>query len=121
MSSGIGRLKRHSRLPALASMASNWLPGVATNMTPLLTIGGDGCCAKAVATSIASAKALVASAAGRRYLLVVAFLQVLLRLHLLEAGPADERLRDRELSIGDLQWQGRQAARRRSADHLGLF
>src|SRR2546422_9949742 len=40
MSSGNGRLYRHSTLPVLASSASSWLPGVATNMTPLFTTGG---------------------------------------------------------------------------------
>src|SRR6516162_4914003 len=40
ISSGIGRLNRHRRSPFLASIANTWLPGVATNITPLLTIGG---------------------------------------------------------------------------------
>ena len=38
--------------------------------------GGDGCCAEAVAASIARAKALVASVAPRRRLLVIASLLI---------------------------------------------
>src|SRR3989442_10877601 len=40
MSSGNGRLYRHSPLPVLRSRASSWLPGVAANMAPLFTTGG---------------------------------------------------------------------------------
>jgi hypothetical protein len=39
-SSGSGLRYRQSKSPVFASSAITWFPGVATNMTPLLTIGG---------------------------------------------------------------------------------
>src|SRR6516165_3935233 len=81
--------------------------------------GGSGCCAEAVAADNANASALAAIVAWRQCFSSTASLLDFLRSHLLEPGPAGERLGDDEPAVGDSQRQRRQTARRRATDHLG--